>query len=309
MRFHRESTVPNITGDSSPNSNLEFVAIYDELLLLVEANLASLPGKITDVIRKYLQVRGQQLATIKQDLLPLLIYVGVSGRAYQEAVPLAACWALYLAAAHLLDDAQDNGRMPSANGAVAALGAANLILVNAPVTKDAIFDILDAFSKVAVIGANAQAAEKKDRRLPSRTEYFQSITGKAAVIIATGVWAGGRLATNNPDTLSLLKEFGLAWGMATQISDDCQDLAEDLANGLHTLPVIEGLSRVDHPHHSLLKKLVGKTDLDGEEIETVLTILEEMGSFVACRRLIRAYQVQATAVFNTLPGLKPFFEA
>ena len=103
--------------------------------------------------------------------------------------------------------------------------------------------------------------------------------------------------------------MGLAWGMATQISDDCQDLAEDLANGLHTLPVIEGLSRVYHPRHSLLKKLVGKTDLDGEEIETVLTILEEMESIVDCRRLIRAYQVQATAVFNTLPGLKPFFEA
>ncbi|MCC6604743.1 MAG: polyprenyl synthetase family protein [Anaerolineae bacterium] len=307
--MHREFTVPNMAGENSPSPSLEFVTIYSDLLLLIEANLASVPGKSTDVILKYLQARGQQLATIKQDLLPLLIYVGVSGRSYQEAVPLAACWALYLAAAHLLDDAQDNGRMPSANGAVAALGAANLTLVNASVARDAMFDILDAFSNVAVIGANAQAAEKKDRRLPSRTEYFQSIAGKAAVIIATGVWAGGRLATNNPDTLSLLKEFGLAWGMATQISDDCQDLAEDLANGLHTLPVIEGLSRVDHPHHSLLKKLVGKTDLDGEEIETVLTILEEMGSIVDCRRLIRAYQVQATAVFNTLPGLKPFFEA
>jgi len=309
VRLHREFTVPNMAGEISPNASLEFVAIYKDLLLLVEANLASVPGKSIDVVLKYLQVRGQQLATIKQDLLPLLIYVGVSGRSYQEAVPLAACWALYLAAAHLLDDAQDNGRMPSANGAVAALGAANLTLINASVARDAMLDILDAFSNVAVIGANAQAAEKKDRRLPSRTEYFQSIAGKAAVIIATGVWAGGRLATNNPDTLSLLKEFGLAWGMATQISDDCQDLAEDLANGLHTLPVIEGLSRVYHPRHSLLKKLVGKTDLDGEEIETVLTILEEMESIVDCRRLIRAYQVQATAVFNTLPGLKPFFEA
>lgn len=298
-----------MAGDISPNNSLEFVAIYDDLLLLVKSNLASVPGKSTDVILKYLQARGRLLATIKQDLLPLLIYVGVSERSYQDAVALAACWAMYLAAAHLLDDAQDNGRMPSANGAMAALGAANLTLVNASVARDAMLDILDAFSKVAVIGANAQAAEKKERRLPSRAEYFQSIAGKAAVIIATGVWAGGRLATNNPDTLSLLKEFGLAWGMATQISDDCQDLAEDLANGLYTLPVIEGLSRVDHPRHFLLKKLIGKTDLDGEEIKTVLTILEEMGSIVTCRRLIRAYQVQATAVFNTLPGLKPFFEA
>ena len=307
--MHRESTVPNIIGDSSPKPNLEFVAIYDELLSLVEANLASMPGKITDVVLNYLQVRGQQLATIKQDLVPLFIYVGVSGRAYQDAIPLVACWALYLAAAHLLDDAQDNGRMLSANGAVAALAAANLTLVNASIARDAMIDILDAFSTVAVIGANAQAAENKDRRLPSRTEYFQSIAGKAAVIIATGAWAGGRLATNNPDTLSLLKQFGSAWGMATQLSDDCQDLAEDLANGLITLPVIEGLSRVDHPQHFLLKKLIGKTDLDSEEIKTVRTILEEMGSIVTCRRLIRAFQVQAAAVFNTLPGLKPFFEA
>lgn len=306
--MHHNSVDPNMDADIFSAIDLDLVAIHNELVSHVETKLASLPGESTGIVLAYLHGRSQQLTTIKQDLLPLLAYIGVKGRFYQDAVPLAASWALYLAAAHLLDDAQDNGNMPSANGAVAALGAANIALANLSCAKAPVSDILDALGRVTVIGVNAQAVEKKDGRPPSRTEYFQSIAGKAAVIIATGAWIGGRLATDDPDKLSSLKEFGLAWGMATQITDDCLDLAEDLANGLVTLPIIEGMANTGHPQHSLLVQLVGKNTLEDREIQTVLTILEDMGAFATCRRLVRAYQIQATAVLTTLPGLKPFFE-
>ena len=52
-----------------------------------------------------------------------------------------------------------------------------------------------------------------------------------------------RRSSELDETLALLQEFGLALGMMVQLSDDCLDLAEDLANGTLTLPVLEGLAR------------------------------------------------------------------
>lgn len=305
--LHKKDVHLNPIREGNLPPNLDFVAIYHELILLIENNLASMPGESTNSILAYLKERLQHLQKIKQDLLPLLVYVGVSECSYKDAIPLAASWTLGLAAAHLLDDAQDNDNISSANGAVAALGAANIILINAPINKVALLDILEAFGRVTIIGTNAQAEEKKNAHLLSRTKYFQSIIGKAAVILATGVWVGGRLATDDPYILSLLKEFGLAWGMANQISDDCVDLAEDLSNGLFTLPIIEGLALIGHPQYPYLDQAIGKTNLNEQEIQMILRTLESMGAIAACQQLSRAYQVQAAAIFDFLPGLKPFF--
>lgn len=264
-------------------------------------------GICNEIIFQYLYERRQHLVTIKQDLLPLMVYMGFSGRPYQDAIYVAAGWVLYLAAAHLLDDAQDNANMPNANAAVAAIGAANFILVDAPISKNILLDILDALGRVTFTAANAQASEKKEGHLASRTEYFELIIQKAAVIIATGVWMGGRLATDNLEKLDLLKEFGLAWGMAAQIADDCTDLVDDLSKGLYTLPVIEGLLKISHPNHLQLKQLVSRRSLDDNQIQTVCNILESMGAIIECKRLVRAYQLQAMTIFSNFPGLKPLF--
>lgn len=41
--------------------------------------------------------------------------------------------------------------------------------------------------------------------------------------------------------------------------------------------------------------------------ESSVNILEEMGTIDTCSRMARAYQVQATAVFDVLPGLSSYF--
>ncbi len=101
-------------------------------------------------------------------------------------------------------------------------------------------------------------------RIWSEAEYFRNVAGKAAAIISTGVWMGGRLATTDAKTLDLLKEFGLALGMANQISDDSLDLTDDLAQGTYTLPVIKGLAMTEHPDHPILKQLTSQSSLGKE---------------------------------------------
>lgn len=289
--------------------SLQVIKEYESLLAYIGSLFAVFPGSSTDQVQAYLALRRTHLPAISQDLLPLLVYTAVSQNPPDTAIPLTAAWALYLAGCHLLDDAQDNQKIYQVNGSVTALGVANIALAQLPADQETLGAILDAFGRVTVLAANAQSDEYSLENVRSRTEYFRGIGAKAATIIATGVWAGGRLATDDTSTLAILKEFGLAWGMAMQIGDDCLDLADDLARGLYTLPVIEGLAKTDHPDHPRLKQLVGKSSLSPPEVQTIVNILETMGAVDACRRMVRAYQMQAAAAFNVFPGLEPYFAA
>lgn len=281
--------------------------VYDCLKDYVASNVKMLHGSGVEKILTYLEDRSKQEGCVRQDLLPLYVYMAISKQEYEMSLPLAAGWTLYLAASHFLDDAQDNDDTQLANASTAALGLANILLAQLQTDLDTLKDILDAFSRVVVLGANAQDNERSRGRIWSRVEYFQAIAGKAAAIIATGVWAGGRLATNDPQTLTILKEFGLAWGMAIQITDDYVDLKEDLSNGIFTLPIIEGLLQTTHPDHPQLVSLLHKTSLTPQEVQMVANILDNMGTITLCKRVVRVYQAQAAAAFDVIPELATYF--
>lgn len=278
---------------------------YGELQMFIDALLSDFPG--SESVYAYFTKRAQYKPAVKQDLLPLLVYVAVSGQAHARAVPLASSWALFLTASHFLDKAQDSGLLRFLNDGIMALGVANVALSQLDTDEDALRDILDAVGRVITLGAKAQRDELQHGRVWSKSDYFRNMAGKAAAIIATGVWIGGRLATDDGELLAALKEFGLALGMAIQISDDCQDLAEDLANGTYTLPLIEGLEMTDHPDCPALKELIRQPSLADSDVQSIVDMLETMGAAKSCKRLVRAYQVQAAAVFNIVPGLETYF--
>ena len=279
--------------------------MHKELRLLVDEILVDFTG--SEPVSAYFFKRAQHERALRQDLLPFFVYHAVGGQGRERAMPLLACWSLYLAGCHFLDDAQDNGRPEQVNHAMVALGAGQIALSQLETTAETLRDIMDALGRVTAIAAKAQNREGAAWRNWSRADYFQIIGGKAAAIIAGGAWLGGRLAEADAQTLMTLKEFGLALGMAFQLGDDYQDLAEDLANGIYTLPIIEGLSMTDHSERPLLARLLDQPQLSSETVDQVIFLLESMGAMAACQRITRAYQLQAAAVFTMLPGLEPYF--
>jgi geranylgeranyl pyrophosphate synthase len=263
----------------------------------------------------YFEKRSHYQAAARQDLLPLLVYEAVSQKSYRDVIPLTAAWALYLAGAHLLDDAQDNGSqyqdakpLPSHfTSAVVALAAANIALAQQEVGSDKLLEVLAVMGEVTINGAVAQHDEQVRGRGWSKQDYFYNIASKSASIIAAGIWMGAVLTVEDEQTLMILQEFGLALGMTMQIADDCLDLAEDLANGTYTLPVIEALAMTDHPEYGDLNQLLSRQPLCQDDLDAVLKILNRMDVVSACRRLARAYQVQAGAALSLFPDLAPFF--
>ncbi|HJP16457.1 MAG TPA: polyprenyl synthetase family protein [Acidimicrobiales bacterium] len=88
-----------------------------------------------------------------------------------------------------------------------------------------------------------------------RTEdsYFQSISGKTAVLLATAARVGALVADHPRDLIEAVTSFGQNYGMAFQIIDDVLDLiatdaqlgkpaGNDLIEGVYTLPVIRALA-------------------------------------------------------------------
>ena len=284
-------------------------AFYAELLKFITFLVSHYSGDTKDELLKYFNSRSHHAGSKKQDLLPLLTYLAVGGKAHENALPLAAYWALHLAAAHMVDDLQDKKDLKLGNVAVAFMGVANLALLHLHPNQSTTKDIVDAFAKITILATNAQMKEQIKGAVLPRDEYFQTIVGKAATIISVGAWSGGRLANCAPSKLQLLKEFGLMWGMAAQFADDCQDLAEDLGNGVFTLPVIEGLSMNDHPHHYYLKRKLEVNQPTNEQILKIISILDEMGTIQATRQLAKVYQLLAAALFDQLPGLKTYFSS
>jgi hypothetical protein len=294
---------------STPSSN-SLPVIYEELRRFNDALLVDFSGG--ERIAGYFTQRATHELARKQDMLPLLTYQAICGRGHTEIMPLVSAWSLHLAACHLLDNALDaplssgrDGRQwEDAHYAVMALGAAQISLARLEIDGDALRDVMDALGRTVGLAAMAQNSERAQR---SRADYFRVISGKSAAVIATGAWIGGRLATDNAVLLETLKDFGMALGMSVQINDDCHDLAEDLAIGLFTLPMIEGLSLTGHPDYPALKRFADQPVLSTADIAETIDLLARMGAIAACQRIARAYQLQAAAAFKVLPALEPYF--
>lgn len=288
-------------------SEAELVMLYQLLQDAVGALLTAFPGPISERIRSYFTARARQPGAIKQDLLPLVTFIAVDrGGEYARILPAVTAWALYLAASHLFDGVQDGEKVEGINAGIAAMGWATMALGQLEADSDTLSDLLNALGNAAVLGSAAQERERIQGGEWSLSTYLSHVAGKAATIIATGVWIGGRLATDDETTLQTLRELGLALGMAMQLADDCLDLPEDLANGVYTLPILTGLSMTEHPEYSLLQQMLTQSPLTPAQIDLLIAALERMGAMNKCRQMVRAYQSQAAAILELFPGLKPY---
>ena len=115
-----------------------------------------------------------------------------------------------------------------------------------------------------------------------RTEdaYFQSISGKTAVLLATSARVGALVANHPRDLVESVTAFGQNYGMAFQIIDDVLDLiatdkqlgkpaGNDLVEGVYTLPVIRALAG---PSGEKLRELLNEA-IDQNSRDQVLAIV------------------------------------
>jgi heptaprenyl diphosphate synthase len=146
-----------------------------------------------------------------------------------------------------------------------------------------------------VCDGQIREVESWGRTDQSEDEYLEVIRRKTAALIATSCRLGGMLSDAPPETIDLLDDFGLALGLAFQLSDDIMDVisseeelhkqpGQDMKLGVYTLPVLYALQ--DGPGGRELASLLADGPPSGDRLARALEIVRADGSLAPAREAV-----------------------
>ncbi len=216
----------------------------------------------SDVIRYFFKAKGKFLR-------PALCLFGASlgSQTDAKAVQMAAALEIFHSATLIHDDIIDSAylrrNMPTIN---AAWNSQVAVLVGDFLHDKAIGSVFQlnhpkviaSFLETAGIVCDGEILELSEKGNFALTEqkYLTIIERKTAALLACCLETGALLAGLSDEQAAHLKRYGIHFGNAFQIVDDCLDFAgeenefgktlgSDLAQGVLTLPIIRLLSLAD----------------------------------------------------------------
>ena len=144
----------------------------------------------------------------------------------------------------------------------------------------------------------------------TREKYFKVLEMKTAELFALSCGLSSELSGASSDWRAALRRFGLAFGTAYQVYDDCVDLfgseaeagkslGTDIAKGKLTLPVLLLLERSDAADRARLRELVERWQAGSMKV--LEQLLGKYGALVASLEIIHQYLEGARQSLETLP--------
>ncbi len=153
---------------------------------------------------------------------------------------------------------------------------------------------------------------QKSRKLNlGEDDYFRIIRGKTAALIAACTACGARAATDNTDTIQLMKDFGETLGIAFQIRDDILDYnsngltgkkpGNDIKEKKITLPLIHALEKASIAQKRHILRIIGNKKKSRPEIDEVIRFVSEKGGLEYASVKMYQYHDKALAILDTYP--------
>jgi octaprenyl-diphosphate synthase len=158
-------------------------------------------------------------------------------------------------------------------------------------------------------GEIVQMQHRRDFRF-TREKYFKVLEMKTAELFALSCELSAGLSVTAVDRRTALRQFGMAFGTAYQVYDDCVDLfgseaaagkslGTDLAKGKLTLPVLLLWERADTADRACLQELVESWQADSmTRLGDLLAKHETLG---ASLEIIHQYLEKARQTLRALP--------
>jgi len=175
-------------------------------------------------------------------------------------------------------------------------------------------EVAPAIADAAVRMSQAEIKQTRVASEPHSDEslYLDIIEGKTAALFAAACRAGALVAGATAAQAGALADFGLAWGMSFQITDDALDLTSraeelgkpigsDIQGGKITLPIIHALRSAGAPDRTALTRLLALPSPDGK-MEEVRLLLRRSGAIDYALGVARRYAGRAAAALSTLPA-------
>jgi len=144
----------------------------------------------------------------------------------------------------------------------------------------------------------------------NREKYFKVLEMKTAELFALSCELSALLSGAPADHRAALRAFGLAFGTAYQVYDDCLDLfgsestagkslGTDLTKGKLTLPVLLALERADAPDRARLQNLI--RSWQPTSLKSLGNLLAKYDALEASLEFMRDYLGQARRFLVVLP--------
>jgi octaprenyl-diphosphate synthase len=164
-------------------------------------------------------------------------------------------------------------------------------------------------TKTVCSGEILQTQHRRDFQFTGE-RYFKVLEMKTAELFALSCELSAFLSGGSPEQRAALRQFGLAFGTAYQIYDDCVDLfgsetvagkslGTDLAKGKLTLPVLLLWERATPANRLRLEELVA--NWHPESLTSMLKLLHSYDTLNASRKVVNSYLERASQLLVCLP--------
>jgi competence protein ComQ len=228
--------------------------------------------------------------------LPILCCQAAGGSAH-TAIPVAAAWQLFYAAAHVMDSVEDRDEpgawwatMGPGTGISAATGlyfSASLALERldgrldrSATAREIRIEMLKRFMEMSS-GQHLDLLENQ----PNLDVYWRIAQAKSGVFFSMACWAGARVATDQTEVLLGYQQFGLQIGLLIQILDDLKDfqnLAQLLqekgpAGLLRTLPAVYVLEVGEGEEKERFRSLLAEASEHPQKVGDIVHMIERNG--------------------------------
>ena len=238
-----------------------------------------------------LEVNGYLLDSAGKRLRPSLVLLSAKMNNHwdKKAIPVAAALELIHTASLVHDDVLDEADLRRKRATVNTRWGNESAVLTGDYLYFKAFSILSQLEVQKISSIVSFAAEKmcegeiiqtcKTYKLNlSEEDYLEIIEKKTASLMAASCEVGAVLCQSDPPTRKALASYGLNFGMAFQIIDDCLDLVfpadkmgkstyKDFAQGKMTLPLIYLVRRLTKENGQKINGLFHK---DREEIINLL---------------------------------------
>jgi octaprenyl-diphosphate synthase len=175
--------------------------------------------------------------------------------------------------------------------------------------------ILEALARVTVSMTEAEVFQLELKRsgTTSEADYLRIITQKTAGFMSACCRIGGLLGTVDAEAVEALADYGLAIGVAFQISDDALDfvadqdrlgkaIGADLREGKRTLPLIAMLERAPTAHAERARALLRRRALGPDEIADIRALVVDHEGVEYARARAQEYAHAAKIALDVFPA-------
>ncbi len=171
--------------------------------------------------------------------------------------------------------------------------------------------LLSDTSAIISEGEVMQLAAEKDVAIDAET-YLAIVRAKTAQLFAAACQIGPMVTDSGEAAEQALFDYGMALGMAFQITDDVLDYAaeqealgkeigDDFRECKMTLPVIVAYAKGDADEQAFWQRTLGEGDQQDGDLDTAMALVVKHGALEAAAEQAKHYAAKAEAALAGMP--------